>query len=259
MGFGMGILAGSLLVGAFLLVGWLAWRVVGMYMMREIDGLELAVLLSVIVGLMFAALAGGGGLGLIALVLLWVVGMSYPVINRLSLSRRLNAMVEGDIRGYEEGLKRQPDVPFPHRRLGDIYFERGDWDKAVEHYQGYLEIHAINAHCSNRLERALMQKRREDLGLRMCAACGEENSGDAARCEACGAYLKGAQEIIDVLTTPGMMRVWRWVIVAFLLPALVLGAIPGTFGLVTGLMLVISVTATVFYLYARMTDPERGQ
>ena len=247
----------SLLAGGMMLVGWLAWRLIGMFMMREIDGLELIILLAVLVGLMFGALTGGG-LSIVALVLMWMVGMAYPLINRFALQRRMNAMLRDDIRAYEEALKRQPDVPFPHRRLGDIYFDREEWDKAAEHYRKYLEIHEINAHCSNRLERALLYKRREELGLRTCPVCGAENPGEAARCEACGFYLKGVHEFMDVFATPRMMRGWRWTILGLLVIAVVLRMIGGAVEWLSVLAMILCACAAVFYIYARMTGRERG-
>lgn len=255
----MPIFVAVLLVGGFLLVGMVGYRLVGMYLMKEIDGLELTVFLLVLIGLMIGAVVGGGGLAAAALVLLWLVGMSYPVLNHLHWRARMNALIQADIRSYEEALRRQPDVPYPHRRLGDIYFERRQWARAAEHYQQYLEKHNLDAYCANRLERALLYRRREEMGLRTCPVCGAENARAAARCGVCGFYLKGWREILDALSTPGMMRVWRWLILAFLLPALVLAMVPHGPMWLRALILTVSVAATVLYLYARLSGRERSQ
>ncbi len=244
-----------MVIGGLFLVFSLIWRLIGMCLMREINGLELFMLLVVVVGLQTAVFSGGP-VGLIALALIWIIGLGSPIVNAVARKRKLRRMFADDIAKYEEGLRRQPDVPFPHRRLGDIYFDRGDWQRAADHYQSYLDVHPINAYCAQRLERSLLLKRRQDMGLRTCAVCGAENASDAARCVACGFYLRGSREIIDVLTTPEMMRIWRWVMIAFLLPAVVLGFIPDGPQWVAGLMLLVSVIATILYIYARMTGSE---
>ncbi len=244
------------LVGGLLLIGAMAFRVIDMYLMRMISGVELLILLAVYVGIMAGALSGGG-LAMIALALMWVTGLALPLIQHLTQQHKMSRMMQDDIRKYEEGLKRQPDVPFPHRKLGDIYYEREQWDLAANHYQAYLEVHEINAYCHQRLERSLLLKRRQEMGLITCPVCGAENQPDAVRCEKCGFYIKGTREILDVLTTPDMMRLWRWLILAFVVPGLMLG-LTGAPTWLTGSLMCLSVVATVLFLYGRIGRGKRG-
>lgn len=79
------------------------------------------------------------------------------------------------------------------------------------------------------------------------------------RCAECGFYLQGPREIVDVLTTPEMMRLWRWLIVVFVVPGLILGLIgewvPAWIGL---LLLACGMVATVVFVYGRMIQPGRS-
>lgn len=245
------------LVGGLLLIGAAALRMIELFFMRVISGVELLILLIVYVGVMAGAVAGGA-LSMIALALMWLTGLALPLIQHLTNQHKISRMMQDDIRKYEEGLRRQPDVPFPHRRLGDIYYERKQWALAVKHYQAYLEVHEVNAYCHQRLERSLMLLRRQEMGLITCPVCGGENQPDAVRCVKCEFYIKGTREIIDVLTTPDMMRLWQWLVLVFLVPGVVLG-LTGSPTWLTGLMMCLVVVATILYLYGRISRGKRGE
>jgi len=239
-----------------LLCGWVVWRIIGMGLLREISGLETVILVGVFVGVMMGAICAQGAAVFPVLILLWGAGMMYPALLALADRRKRRQMMRDDIAGYLRALEKQPDVPYPHRRLGDIYKERGDWDMAIEHYQRYLEVHADAAQIKFRLEKCLTARRREQAGLRICPACGAESPGDAVRCGQCGFYLKGGREIIDVLTTPDMMRIWRWLILISVVPGVVfsvLAALPPAVGIA---LLFAAVCLAGLYLYGKLTRSE---
>ena len=94
------------------------------------------------------------------------------------------------------------------------------------------------------------------MGLRICPTCGTENLGDAVRCERCGFYLKGPQEIVDVLTTPEMMRIWRWLIVIFVVPGVafsIVASLPAAIGVT---LMFLAVCLAGIYLYGKLTRRE---
>lgn len=257
--FGSTLIMVAALVGALLVVGGAVFRLVGMYLTdRVLSGAEFGVILSVLVLLMGGAIAVGGALSLALLLLVAALALLITLMPQISGAIRGRQLLHADIRKYEEALKRQPDVPYPHLKLAQIYQQQEDWERAIEHYQAYIDQHEISAEPKRSLERCLERKRIRDMGLRRCPVCGAENQRGNVRCVACGFYLKGMAEIIGVLVTPGMMRVWKWLIVLFLAPALVVGLfaqiIPPT---VTMAMLACSVIATVIFLYGRMS-PEGG-
>ena len=244
------------LVGGLLLIFVATLRMISLFFMRVISGVELLILLVVFGGIMGGAISGGA-LSMVALALMWIVGLALPLIQYAAERHQVGSMMREDIRKYEEGLKRQPDVPYPHRRLGDIYYEREQWDLAAKHYQAYLEVHEVNAYCHQRLERSLLLQRRQEMGLITCPVCGAENQSDAVRCEKCGFYIKGTREILDVLTTPEMMRLWQWLILAFVVPGLILG-LTGSPTWLTGSLMCLSVVATILFLYGRISHGKRS-
>lgn len=248
--------AGGVGIVALLLCGGAFYRLFALWLVdRVITTLEFIVLTGVFLSLI--ALSFVAGLGFLLLLAAGTLIVSFMPMWAQRIGRKQLELQ--DIAKYHEALKRQPDVPYPHRKLGEIYEARHDWDRAVEHYQAYLELHSPASDIQRRLEYSLEQRRRRDLGLRRCPVCGTDAAPDAVRCAECGFYLQGPREIVDVLTTPEMMRLWRWLIVVFVVPGLILGLIgewvPAWIGL---LLLACGMVATVVFVYGRMIQPGRS-
>jgi hypothetical protein len=258
---GTAFIFGPLIVGVLLLVGWSVYRLFSMAIVeRTLSIGEFLLILSVILVLIavcftMAATTDDPYAAVGPLLLLAVVSGFIPLLPKVSNTVRGYQMVRDDIRRYQEALKRQPDVPFPHLKLGDIYKQREDWDRAIEHYQAYVEAHEQAADAKRSLERCLERKRIRDMGLRRCPICGAENPRGNTRCEECGFYLKGSAEIMSTLVTPDLMRLWKWLIVVFLVPGLIVGLLADIIPPVVSIaMLSVSVIATFLFLYGRMTQ-----
>lgn len=250
-------LFGSVFFGALifltllLMMGWAVWRIFGMCVEdRLISFVELLVILFVIFGLMAMAAALPPPIGPGALLLLFLLLLFIPFVPRVADAMKLQRMIRNDIAGYEAALRRNPEVPYPHRRLGDIYAEHEEWDRAIEHYRAYVHSVEAKPDVRHRLQRALTMRRRREMGLRVCPSCGTENLERAVRCEGCGFCLRGPRELVDALTAPEMMRRWKWLIVAFFVPGLVAGLLTNVIPPVVILvMFACSVIATAVFLY----------
>ncbi|MEA3401194.1 MAG: tetratricopeptide repeat protein [Armatimonadota bacterium] len=249
----MGAILALLILGCIALFGWAIFRLFGMWITdKVISGWEFVLILSLMLALLGGTLMGGPvaiGLFLLLMVVCLLITVM-PLATQEVGTRRLEAQ---DIARYYEALERQPDVPFPHRKLGEIYEQRGDLDRAIEHYQAYVEIHSGSADIQRRLERCLDARRRRDMHMQRCPVCGAYSPQDAVRCTECGMYLKGSVEIIETLTTPEMMRLWKWLIVVFLVPAVVIGLLAEWIPpMVSLIMLAVSIVATIFFIFGRM-------
>jgi len=253
----LGVMFGVLILTALgLMMGWAVWRIFGLCVEDKVISFpEMIVIIVVMFGLMAMAMGLKSVVGLGALILLFLLLLFIPFIPRVSQAVRIRQMIRDDIAGYEAALERNPEVPYPHRRLGDIYLEHEDFDRAIEHYQAYVESVEAKPDVRYRLQRALKTRRRKEMGLRTCPSCGTENLGRATRCESCGVYLKGTREIVDALTTPEMMRRWKWLIVAFFVPGVLIGLFASVIPPVISLILLAcSVIATAIFLYGLARD-----
>ena len=251
--FGGGIIAGSLFVGVVLIVGGAILRLFGLYITDKVlSGMEFAAILSVILLLMGGAIAVGGPLSLALLLLVAALALLITLMPQIAGRVRGYQMLRGDIQRLEEDLRRQPDVPLPHLKHGEIYYEQEDWDRANEHNQAYIATQEQSGDAKRRLERCVERKRIRDLGLRRCPVCGAENKRTNARCVECGFYLKGMVEVLDTLVTPEMMVIWKWLAIVFLLPAVAVGVFAQVITPTLPMaMLACSIIATVIFLYGR--------
>lgn len=253
---GAAFIIAPLLVGVLLLCGFAVWQLFGLWVQDKlISGLEFFIIVSVFLSLLGMALAVGGAVSFLLVLMLAVLGAMIPLLPVVAQRVGRRQLELQDIAKYQEALKRQPDVPYPHRKLGEIYEAHGDWDRAIEHYQAYLELYDRAPDIQRRLEYAREQRRRRDLGLRRCPVCGADARPETVRCAECGFYLWGPREIIDALTAPDMMRLWRWLIVVFLVPGVILGLVGEWVPAWSGLLLLgCSIVATIIFVYGRMTE-----
>ena len=165
-------------------------------------------------------------------------------------------MLREDIARLQAWMREQPDVAHAHRKLAEIYEAQEDWERAIEHYHAYLELHETNAEVVLRLERCLDLKRRRDLGLRRCPLCGTDNPAEMARCGRCGRYLQPRRELMDALTTPLMLRIWRWLML--LLAGGIVGVALAPAQPVAGLtLLALAGAVMLIFVYGRMHGPGR--
>ncbi|MFW5867822.1 MAG: hypothetical protein ACOCX2_08405 [Armatimonadota bacterium] len=252
----LGAFAGALLTALvlasmLLLIVWAVFRIFGMWVQDKLLNFpEFLVILLVIFGLMGTAAATRSAVGLGAFILLFLLLVFIPFIPRVADAVKRRQMLLSDIRGYQAALKHNPEVPYPHRKLGDIYASHEDWDRAIEHYSAYVNMVEAKPDVRHRLQRVLQARRRRDMGLRVCPSCGAENPRNFVRCQECGFYLQGLREFADVLTTPDMMLRWKLLIVVFFVPGLLIGLMPEVIPpVITLLLLSVSVIATVVFLW----------
>ncbi|MBD3293672.1 MAG: hypothetical protein GF393_12165 [Armatimonadia bacterium] len=245
-----------ILTGLLLLMGWAVYRIFGMWVVDKlISGMEFAVIMVVIFGLMAGALLLRSAVGLGALVLLFLLLAFIPFIPRVADAVKRRQMLVKDIAGYYATIRRDENAAYPHRKLGDIYSEHEDWERAIEHYSAYVTMVEAKPDVRHKLQRVLQAKRRRDMKLRVCPSCGAENPRDFVRCQQCGFYLQGLREFADVLTTPEMMIRWKWLIVAFFVPGLIMGLLGEVIPTVVSIvMLAASVIATVVFLWGRARE-----
>jgi len=188
---------------AGVLAGMATWRLVGMWVVdRLLSGWELSAIL-IVFGTVFAGAVGSPGVARITLLVVHaLMSLAVLVMPAASQRARRRRMERKDIERYEAMLRRQPDVAFPHRKLGEIYQARGDWERAIEQYEAYLALHDTSAEIAQKLEHCLEVKRRIDLGLQRCPWCGVESPREESFCPRCGRYLGPRLNVTHLLGEP---------------------------------------------------------
>jgi len=241
-----------------LLSAWAVWRLVAMCLFDRLITLgELAAVLAVFAALVTGAIATGDGVAAVLLIVNGLLALAVLVLPAASEAVIRRRMLREDIARLQAWMRKQPDVAQPHRKLAEIYEAQEDWERAIEHYHAYLELHEHSAEVALRLEHCLDVKRRHDLGLRRCPLCGTDNPAEMARCGCCGRYLEARRELMDALTTPPMLRIWRWAMVLLLAGGSV-GLVLAPAQPVTGLtLLALAGFAMLIFVYGRMHGPGR--
>lgn len=244
-----------LFAGALLLAGAAVWGLIGLYVMGEITLLELIAYSSIFAGLVGVGIVNYGQ------PLMWgaagaatVLGLGFPVARKWANDRALHRMEEEDIEKYYLRTQERPDIPYPYKRLAEIYYRRRNYDVAIEWYSEYLKRAPDEGReIRHRIERCVDLMERWRQRPKICTECSHENPGDARHCVNCGAMLPGAWEVLSVFRGKAGAGYFLTVAVLSLVGGVVLGFVTSLSHIYAMLCLWVAAVTFMCYLYKRVT------
>ena len=250
--FANALLMALLLLTASLAVGFGWLRMMGMYLEREITGEELAVWSIVYMAAFGTTLAAWGtpACPLLALMTL-ALALVYPVGTYLAEKRGLQRMRQEDIVASFQALKERPDVPYPYRKLGDIFYASGDFGLAAKYYQAYLGK-TKEAKLTARLRECERQQRLQATKARICLQCEAENPHGATHCMECGEPFPGLWEILEQFRSHRGMSVLLWTVGISMGLGLVLSFLGILHTILAAGLYLIAICGLFIYLYIRI-------
>jgi hypothetical protein len=245
----------AVLAGALLVVGGFAWGLISLLIMRELTWPEFLLYLA---GLLVVAGAGvltwGSPLSLGILAGMVVIGLGFPQMRKWANDAALRRMEREDIVGHKRAIQNRPEIPYAYRRLGDIYYKRGQWDEAVSWYKQYQEL-TQDPEVKFRVKRSIELMEAAEQMTRLCPDCHHANPSYARYCVNCGTMLPGPWEIVEVFRGRQGLRYLATVVVGSLAIgtalALLLGFVATPYVI---LLFWIAAAATVYILYKRFTS-----
>ncbi|HIE51497.1 MAG TPA: tetratricopeptide repeat protein [Armatimonadetes bacterium] len=173
-----------------LVLGFVAWKLVGLYIDRAVSTAELAAGLCGILGwLSLLALTWGTpwGYGIFGLTLAGAASLPWAGRRLDGLARR--RLWEQDLEECRRALEFDPNNWGAYERMGEIYEQMGRWDEAIETYQRVLALKGVDAGLTSRLNHLLKKKRLREAGLVECHHCGAEVPQGTSACPQCGGFL----------------------------------------------------------------------
>lgn len=236
-------LALGLIVG-----GWMVVGLLGMLLNRELSLGEFLLWTLAFVGLLTTSLAAAGS-PLFPLLLLLTLGLGLGVPLSSWLADRLGAagLRLQDLERYLRATQERPDIPYNYRKLGDLYYESGDWGLAVEWYEKAQKVHP-DPHVTYMLGKA-RERQRLGKGQPVLCRCGKLNPRGAYQCLYCGASLPGAHELLAALGA-GQGRIILLLLAAALLSGgIALSLLQIGVAVLNGTLLVLGVAAAVLHFY----------
>jgi len=237
------------------LLAWPAYRIVSMWLMKELTAAEavaaLAVLLAFLTGIMTT---WGSGVSLALMLLFALLCAAIWFAGKQHDRRRLDRFFHEDVAASERALAKDPENAAAHMRLGQLYERRGDLATAIHHYEETARIVPRDSEARLALANAIERNRRETLDSVVCWQCGTENARTAAHCRECGAVISDRNQAIEWLTESSFARALPWVGLGALLVALlgsVVRAVPGSVTVLAYLLLFWTVLCYVYPRWAR--------
>lgn len=243
-----------LLLAASIAVGFGLLRVIGMYFEREITFGELAGWTIAYIGALATTIAAWGTPAgpLLALMTL-ALGLVYPVGSYLLEKRGLQRMRQEDILGCFQALKDRPNIPYPYRKLGDIFYASQDFALAAKYYTAYLKI-TKEAKIKARLQQCERKQRIAETKARICPQCGAENPRNTSHCIECGELQPGLWELLEQFRGRQIARLLLWAVGISMVLALVLAFVGILHPIITIALYAIAIMGLTIYLYVRTSS-----
>jgi tetratricopeptide (TPR) repeat protein len=240
------------IMGGLLLLGACIWGLLGLLLMKEISGLEFLLYTGALLGLVVFGILGATGLGPIGLLPAVLLAIAFPLSRRWANQRGLARLEQEDIDKYRHTIAKRPEIPYPYRRLAEIYFKRGNYDVAADWYRKYLEV-ADDPEVQHRYRRVLQLMEQAKEKQQPCTECRFINTGDARYCANCGAMMPGPWEIIEAFRGKKGLRYLQTVALVSLIVGAILGFILQLNYIYMMLCFLNAAGAGVYYLYKRVT------
>ena len=249
----MAFFLGPILVGYLLAAGWIIWTLVGMAIMREITVGELVIYGGCYLACAFGAIAEWGkplGYGLLFLGVATTVG--YPIIQKAHNANLIQQMELSDLHDHLRRIDERPDIPYSYQKVADIYFDRGQFEQALEFYARRKKLGEDPA-TKWRIKKCEDEIRRAKTGEKQCIHCGAENPREARICEKCGEQFATNYDLLEPFRGKRALTFVLGTLVGSLAAAVVLSALQmlNTFWL--ALFLLIALTCFMIYLYCRLS------
>lgn len=234
-------LALGLMVG-----GWMVVGLLGMLLNRELSFGEFLLWTLAFVGLLTTSLAAvGSPLFPLLIVLTLGLGLGVPLSSWLADRLGTAGLRLQDLERYLRATQERPDIPYNYRKLGDLYYESGDWGLAVEWYEKSQKVHA-DPHVTYMLGKA-RERQRLGKGQPVLCRCGKLNPHGAHQCLYCGASLPGAHELLAALGAGHGRIVLLLLAAALLSGGIALSLLQTGAAVLNGALLVLGVAAAVLH------------
>lgn len=236
-------LALGLIVG-----GWMVVGLLGMLLNRELSFGEFLLWTLAFVGLLTTSLAAvGSPLFPLLIVLTLGLGLGVPLSSWLADRLGTAGLRLQDLERYLRATQERPDIPYNYRKLGDLYYESGDWGLAVEWYEKSQKVHA-DPQVTYMLGKA-KERQRLGKGQPVLCRCGRLNPRGARQCLHCGTTLPGPHELLAVLGAGHGRTIVLLLAAALLSGGMALSLLHAGVAVLSGGLLLLGVIAAVLHFY----------
>lgn len=236
---------------SLLIVAYPVYQVVSLLLEGEISSLECAIYLSALFGFIVGIVSTwGSGLSLLLVGMLVVLSFGYRFVAHAVESRKLWAMDQQKLKQYEETIERVPENRRSYERAMQILRRRGDYERAAEYAERYLDVVGSDRGFEKRLEMLKRLIRQKEGGIKICPACGGENPPGTGTCIYCGRVMTLPSDLVAGCRTDIGMQASLLTAATLLVAAIVVTVI-GANQLIAGSLFLGAFSTFFFYLYVR--------
>ena len=118
------------------------------------------------------------------------------LITRITEKKLTKNMEKKEINELLATIEKYPDNVNSHIRMGDIYFEKGNYNEAMKYYKRAYQINPL-PWIKFRIEVTERENMIKEKKIWICPECGRKNAEDILECPHCGFTIKTKEAIVN--------------------------------------------------------------
>jgi len=150
---------------------------------------------------------------------IFLVPLSYGisrVLENVQVDKEDEKLRNKDIRSLEKMIEKRPEIPETYSTLGDIYFKKGSYERALSYYKKAFSIKETTE-LQHKIKVATKEFRIQKGEIWICSQCGADNPGSTDKCRVCGNSNRPVTSIKEDLIK-NKKYIKRWIINGFGIP-----------------------------------------
>jgi tetratricopeptide (TPR) repeat protein len=140
----------------------------------------------------------------------------FRIMENTQIKREDEKLTGKDIRTLEKRILKNPEIPETYLMLGDIYFKKNDYERALRYYKKAFSIRETSE-LQQKIKITYKEYRIQKGEIWVCGECGADNPGSVDRCRVCGNSNKPVTSIKEDLIK-NKRDIKRWIINGLVIP-----------------------------------------
>ncbi len=122
----------------------------------------------------------------------------FRIMENTQIKKQDEKLIGKDIRTLEKRILKNPEISETYLMLGDIYFKKNEYDKALRYYKKAFSL-CETPELQQKIKITHKEYRIQRGEMWVCGECGADNPGNADRCRACGSSNRPVTSIKEDL------------------------------------------------------------
>ena len=200
------IVCGAVFLG--ILAGLLMHRIIGLYIMNEMSGLQCVITAGLFLGFLIVFITTPSMNARILMCIIFVMLLIFlPILGRLLSKHEDRRFNDSRIEEYRNAIISDPRNMAARSRLAKSLHQKGRLDEAIQELSEYVRLAPQDQAEVYQLKQLMSEREERKSPPITCPSCGHKNPPDRTHCESCEGHLSLTSELKKWLAKGGLRQI----------------------------------------------------